>query len=132
MAVLRQVPLEHLVPLADLLVECGVRSLEITHDDDRAIDDVARPVERFADRASVGVGTTWTIGQAESAAAAGATFCVLPGIDVETSRRSAELGMLTVPGVQTTAEILLAIRSGADVLKGSDEVPCGILSEMDR
>jgi 2-dehydro-3-deoxyphosphogluconate aldolase/(4S)-4-hydroxy-2-oxoglutarate aldolase len=117
MAVLRQVPPEHLVPLADLLVECGVRSLEITHDYGRATDDVAMLVERFGDRASVGVGTTWTVEQAESAAAAGATFCVLPGIDVETSLRSAELGMLTLPGVQTPAEIQLAIRSGADVLK---------------
>jgi 2-dehydro-3-deoxyphosphogluconate aldolase/(4S)-4-hydroxy-2-oxoglutarate aldolase len=117
MAVLRQVPLEHLVPLADLLVECGVRSLEITHDYERATDDVALLVERFGDRASVGVGTTWTIDQAESAAAAGATFCVLPGVDVDTARRSAELGMLTLPGIQTPAEIQLAIRSGADVLK---------------
>ena len=117
MAVLRQVPLEHLVPLADLLVDCGVRSLEITHDYERATDDVTLLVERFGDRASVGVGTTWTVEQAESAAAAGATFCVLPGVDAETSRRSAELGMLTLPGIQTPAEIQLAIRSGADVLK---------------
>jgi 2-dehydro-3-deoxyphosphogluconate aldolase/(4S)-4-hydroxy-2-oxoglutarate aldolase len=89
MAVLRQVPFERLVALADLLVEGGVRSLE----------------------------TTWSIEQAESAAAAGSTFCVLPGVDAETTRRSVELGMLTLPGVQTPAEIQLAIRSGADVLK---------------
>ena len=117
MAVLRQIPAEHLVPLADRLVEGGVRSLEITHDYDRAVDDVAMLVERFGDRASVGVGTTWTVEQATSAAAAGATFCVLPGVDAETARCSAELGMLTLPGVQTPAEIQLAIRSGADVLK---------------
>ena len=117
MAVLRQIPLEHLVPLADRLVEGGVRSLEITHDYDRAVDDVATLVERFGDDASVGVGTTWTVDQAESAAAAGATFCVLPGIDVATAERSADLGMLTLPGVQTPAEIQLAIRSQADVLK---------------
>jgi len=117
MAVLRQIPAEHLVPLADRLVDGGVRSLEITHDYDRAVDDVALLVERFGDRASIGVGTTWTVEQATSAAEAGATFCVLPGIDVETARCSIELGMLTLPGVQTPAEIQLAIRSGADVLK---------------
>ena len=117
MAVLRQVPRRHLVPLADLLVESGVRSLEITHDYEGTLDDVALLVERFGDVASVGVGTTWTVEQADSAAAAGATFCVLPGIDVETAERSAELGMLTLPGVQTPAEIQTAIRHGADVLK---------------
>jgi len=117
MAVLRQIPEEFLVRLADLLVEGGVRSLEITHDYDRAIDDVALLAERFGDSASVGVGTTWTVEQAESAAAAGSTFCVLPGVDVDTARRSAELGMLTLPGVQTPAEIQTAIRAGADVLK---------------
>jgi 2-dehydro-3-deoxyphosphogluconate aldolase/(4S)-4-hydroxy-2-oxoglutarate aldolase len=73
--------------------------------------------ERFGERASVGVGTTWSVEQAESAAAAGATFCVLPGVDAATAQRSAELGMLTLPGVQSPAEIQLAIRSGADVLK---------------
>jgi 2-dehydro-3-deoxyphosphogluconate aldolase/(4S)-4-hydroxy-2-oxoglutarate aldolase len=117
MAVLRQIPEAHLVPLADRLVEAGVRSLEITHDYERATDDVARLAERYGDRASVGVGTTWSIGKAESAFEAGATFCVLPGVDQATARRSAELGMLTLPGVQTPAEIQLAIKSGADVLK---------------
>jgi 2-dehydro-3-deoxyphosphogluconate aldolase/(4S)-4-hydroxy-2-oxoglutarate aldolase len=117
MAVLRQVPLEHLVPLADVLVESGVRSLEITHDYDRATDDVALLVERFGIDASVGVGTTWSVEQAETASAAGSTFCVLPGIDAVTAIRSYDLGMLTVPGVQTPAEIQLAIRSHADVLK---------------
>ena len=117
MAVLRQIPAEHLVPLADRLVEGGVRSLEITHDYDRAVEDVAMLAKRFGERASVGVGTTWTIEQATSAAAAGATFCVLPGVDAETARCSTELGMLTLPGVQTPAEIQLAIRSGADILK---------------
>ena len=117
MAVLRQIPFEHLVPLADLLVECGVRSLEITHDYERTLDDVALLSERFGADASVGVGTTWSVEQAESAAAAGSTFCVLPGVDVETTKRSVALGMLTLPGVQTPAEIQLALRSGADVLK---------------
>ena len=117
MAVLRQIPAEHLVSLADRLVAAGVRSLEITHDYERATDDVALLVDRYGDDASVGVGTTWTVEQAESAAAAGSTFCVLPGIDAPTALRSAELGMLTLPGVQTPAEIQLAIRSGADVLK---------------
>ncbi len=117
MAVLRQIPREYLVPLADILVESGVRSLEITHDYADATDDVAFLSERFGERASVGVGTTWTVAQAESAAAAGSTFCVLPGVDIETARRSAELGMLTLPGVQTPAEIQTAIRAGADVLK---------------
>lgn len=117
MAVLRQIPREHLVPLCDVLVERGVRSLEITHDYDRAVDDVELLAGRFGSAASVGVGTTWSIAQAESASGAGATFCVLPGVDEATTRRSGELGMLTLPGVQTPAEIQLAIRSGADVLK---------------
>jgi len=117
MAVLRQVPQEYLVPLADLLVEGGVRSLEITHDYARTIDDVAMLSERFGSAASVGVGTTWSVEQAESAAAAGAEFCVIPGVDVATMQRSIELGMLTLPGVQTPAEIQTALRAGADVLK---------------
>lgn len=125
MAVLRQIPTDQLVPLADLLVESGVRSLEITHDYARTTDDVALLSERFGDAASVGVGTTWTVEQAESAAAAGSEFCVIPGIDVDTARRSAELGMLTLPGVQTPAEIQLALRSGADVLKFFPAEPPG-------
>ena len=117
MAVLRQIPVDHLVPLCDLLVESGVRSLEITHDYERTTDDVALLSERYGTDASVGVGTTWTIEQAESAAAAGSTFCVIPGVDVATTQRSVELGMLTLPGVQTPAEIQTALRAGADVFK---------------
>ena len=58
-----------------------------------------------------------SVEQAESAAAAGAEFCVIPGVDVPTAQRSVELGMLTLPGVQTPAEIQTALRAGADVLK---------------
>ena len=47
MAVLRQIPEEYLVPLADLLVEGGVRSLEITHDYERTTDDVAMLSKRL-------------------------------------------------------------------------------------
>ncbi|MEX2627779.1 MAG: hypothetical protein WD225_12905 [Ilumatobacteraceae bacterium] len=125
MAVLRQIPVDQLVPLADLLVESGVRSLEITHDYERTTADVALLAERYGADASVGVGTTWTVEQAESAAAAGSEFCVIPGIDADTARRSAELGMLTLPGVQTPAEIQLALRSGADVLKYFPAEPPG-------
>ena len=117
MAVLRQIPAEHLLALADRLVAGGVRALEITHDYPRATDDVALLSERYGLDAAVGVGTTLSIEQVESAAAAGASFCVLPGVDEAAARRSAELGMLTLPGVQSPAEIQLAIRSGADVLK---------------
>ena len=125
MAVLRQIPVAHLVPLCDLLVESGVRSLEITHDYDRTTEDVALLSSRYGVDASVGVGTTWSVEQAESAAAAGATFCVLPGVDVATAERSASLGMLTLPGVQTPAEIQTAIRAGADVLKFFPAEPPG-------
>lgn len=117
MAVLRQIPRDHLVPLCDLLVECGVRSLEITNDYAGTYDDVSFLGGRFGRSASVGVGTTWSVEQAEAAAAAGSTFCVLPGIDIDTARRSVELGMLTLPGVQSPAEIQTALRHGADVLK---------------
>lgn len=117
MAVLRQIPEEFLVPLCDHLVEGGVRSLEITNDYARTYDDVSLLGERYGTRASVGVGTTWSVEQAEASHEAGATFCVLPGVDVDTARRSSELGMLTLPGVQTPAEIQTALRAGADVLK---------------
>ncbi len=117
MAVLRQVPADRIVRLADALVEGGVRSLEITNDYDGAPDDIAMLSARYGERASVGCGTTWKVELAERAAAAGATFCVIPGVDVATARRSSELGMLTIPGVQTPAEIQTAITAGADVLK---------------
>jgi len=117
MAVLRQIPGEFLVSLCDLLVDGGVRSLEITNDYAGTYDDISLLSERYGQRASVGVGTTWSVEDAEAAAAAGSTFCVIPGVDVDTALRSAELGMLTLPGVQTPAEIQTALRSGADVLK---------------
>ncbi len=117
MAVLRQVPADRIVALADALVDGGVRSLEITSDYDLAIHDVEMLAGRYGGRASVGVGTTWNVEAAERAASAGATFCVIPGVDVATAQRSVELGMLTVPGVQTPAEIQTAITCGADVLK---------------
>jgi len=117
MAILRQFPQEMLVPVVDALIEGGVRSIEITMDYSRAPQDVKDLSTRYGERASIGVGTTWSIEQAEAAADAGATFCVIPGFDKPTCEYSVKRGMLTLPGVQSPCEIQQAKRAGGHIMK---------------
>ena len=117
MAILRQFPQDLLAPVSDALIEGGVRSIEITMDYERAPQDVKDLSDRYGDKASIGVGTTWSVEQAAAAADAGATFCVIPGFDQPTCEYSVKRGMLTLPGVQTPCEIQQAIRAGGHIMK---------------
>ncbi len=70
-----------------------------------------------SDGLTAGVGTVTTLAQLDDAAAAGATFIVSPGLDVELARAALERGIEPLPGVATATEVLTAQRAGVALFK---------------
>jgi 2-dehydro-3-deoxyphosphogluconate aldolase/(4S)-4-hydroxy-2-oxoglutarate aldolase len=108
--------LEDAVPLAQALVDGGLTVLEVTLRSPvamAAISEIAQSVSG----AIVGVGTVTRVDQFDTAAQAGASFAVSPGLTRELAAASNAAAMPFLPGVFTPGEVLHALEMGFSRLK---------------
>lgn len=101
--------------LLDALLDGGVRTVEVTLPTPGSLAAVRR--WSGDDRVSTGVGTVRTPGDADAAAAAGATFLVTPTTRPEVLAAAARADLPVVSGALTPTEIDLAWQSGAAAVK---------------
>jgi 2-dehydro-3-deoxyphosphogluconate aldolase/(4S)-4-hydroxy-2-oxoglutarate aldolase len=119
-AVARNLTADTVRGVADGLLRGGVRALEITLNDpeERALDAL-RAAARHAEGTGldIGAGTVLTIGAAERAVDARATFLVSPHTDAALVEWAADRRLPCFPGALTPTEILAAWRAGAAAVK---------------
>lgn len=123
-AILRGVRPEEVEAIAEVLVEEQFPAIEVplnSPDAFRSIEIVAR---RFGGAALIGAGTVLSVEACDRVAEAGGRLMVTPNVDPEVISRACEHRMVTLPGVFTPTEALLALRSGASALKF---FPAGVL-----
>ena len=112
--VLQQV--EDAIPLAQALVEGGVRVLEVTMRTPvalRCIEAIARAVPQ----AIVGAGTVRSAADARAAQSAGARFAVSPGYTEAVGAACREIDLPLLPGVATASELMAAQDGGHHFVK---------------
>lgn len=119
-AIARRLDPVRAVAIADALAAGGVGAFELTLNEPeadalRAIETVAR--ERPNIDVEIGAGTILSIESASRAIDAGATFLVMPHLDVELVAWIAERGVPALPGCATPTEALAAWRAGAAAIK---------------
>jgi 2-dehydro-3-deoxyphosphogluconate aldolase/(4S)-4-hydroxy-2-oxoglutarate aldolase len=107
---------EQAVPLAQALVEGGVKVLEVTLRTPAALKCMEL-IARDVPEAIVGAGTVRTIADAQSARDAGCTFAVSPGYLRELGAACRTIGLPLLPGVATASEVMQAYADGYDFLK---------------
>jgi 2-dehydro-3-deoxyphosphogluconate aldolase/(4S)-4-hydroxy-2-oxoglutarate aldolase len=106
--------------VAEALEAGGVLAFELTLNEPQAkalgtLEAVAR--RGPATGLEIGAGTILSIDAAASAVDAGATFLVMPHLDVELVAWAAERGIPALPGCATPTEALAAWRAGAAAIK---------------
>lgn len=104
------------VPLAQALVDGGVRVLEVTLRTPVALDCM-RAIARAVPQAIVGAGTIRSVADAEAAKDAGCRFGVSPGYDTDIGHACRNMGLPLLPGVATASEVMAANADGYDFLK---------------
>jgi len=107
---------EHAEPLAEALLEGGLKIIEITFRTEAAAESIDRIARRFPEMA-VGAGTVVTPVQAKRALEAGSGFGLAPGTDPATIGVFRDAGIPFVPGVATPSEVQAAFREGCRLLK---------------
>jgi 2-dehydro-3-deoxyphosphogluconate aldolase/(4S)-4-hydroxy-2-oxoglutarate aldolase len=104
------------VPLAQALVDGGVRVLEVTLRTPvglACIEAIARQVPG----AIVGAGTIRSAADARAAKSAGSVFGVSPGYTAAVGAACRDVGLPLLPGVATAGEVMAAQADGIDFLK---------------
>jgi 2-dehydro-3-deoxyphosphogluconate aldolase / (4S)-4-hydroxy-2-oxoglutarate aldolase len=116
-AILRGRSGDRLDAACDVLLEGGVRCLEVTLNTPGALSAVRRLTAASRSGLEVGVGTVRRPGQVDEAAEAGATFVVAPDTNPAVGERAAALGLGWFPGALTPTEIARAWDLGATAVK---------------
>ena len=102
--------------LADALCAGGVPVAEVTFRAAGAADAI-RIMSETHPEMLVGAGTVLTTEQVDQAMAAGATYIVTPGFDVEIVKYCQEKGITIFPGATTPTDYHTAYKLGLEVLK---------------
>ncbi|MCU1425518.1 MAG: 2-dehydro-3-deoxyphosphogluconate aldolase, partial [Microbacteriaceae bacterium] len=103
--------------VVDVLIENGVRSIELTLSTPGTIAHLPSLVARVGESAEIGVGTVTTEDEAAAAIDGGASYLVTPVIRTGVIRRAVESGVAIYPGGFTPTELFSAWEAGATAVK---------------
>ena len=121
--IVRSVPSDKILPLAESMYRGGIRLMECTYDasgntpDEEVAENIAKLSEHFKGRMFIGAGTVLTEKQVELTARAGGQFIISPDTCPPVIEKTRELGLVSIPGALTPSEMQIAHRSGADFIK---------------
>lgn len=122
-AILRGVPQEKLISVAEALYKGGIRLMEITYSADGRISDedtaasIGMLSQHMRGKMYIGAGTVLTEKQVALTKEAGGLFIISPNTDEKVIRATAQQGLVSIPGALTPTEIVNAHNAGADFVK---------------
>jgi len=107
---------QHAVPLAEALLEGGLKTIEITLRTPAALDAI-RAVAAACPGITIGAGTVTGAALATAARDAGATFAVSPGTTTAVIEGCHDAGLPLLPGAASVSEIIALQEHGFDAVK---------------
>lgn len=120
---------ENALPLGTALISGNLPLIEITFRTSSAVDAI-RNLSNSSLDILIGAGTILTPEQAQLAVQAGAKFIVSPGFSKVVVNWCIKNGVIVIPGVATSTEIMMALDYGLDVVKFFPSEPLGGLSVL--
>lgn len=118
----------NVLAMAEALIEGGLTVIELSLTMTDVHSLIARLVDRFGDRVSIGAGTVLTLAEVDAVQMAGASFMVSPVTDPEVVQHAKACGLAVFPGALTPTEVVTAWKAGADLVK---VFPCHSLGGAD-
>jgi 2-dehydro-3-deoxyphosphogalactonate aldolase len=116
-AILRGVKPEEAEAIAGVLVEAAMTAIEIPLNSPSPFRSIETAVRCAPAGVLIGAGTVLTVADVDRLADVGGRLVVSPNVDTQVLARAQARGMVTMPGVFTPTEALLAARSDASSLK---------------
>ena len=116
-AIMRSPSAEMLGHISEAILAGGVSTIEVTMTTPKAIAALEQLVDRYGDRALIGVGSVIDGATCRDAISAGAQFVVSPVFSKEVVETTRSYGKVSVPAGLTPTEILTAWKAGGDLVK---------------
>lgn len=115
--ILRGITPDEVLGVADVLVDCGLRAIEVPLNSPQAEESLRRLARHVGPDVVVGAGTVLEAAQVARVADAGATLVLAPNLDAAVVGAARDRGLHVMPGVATPTEAFAALRLGATLLK---------------
>jgi 2-dehydro-3-deoxyphosphogalactonate aldolase len=116
-AILRGLKQEEAQAILSVLIENGFTAIEIPLNSPDPFRSIEIAVKMAPPEVLIGAGTVLTTKDVERLHDVGGQFVVSPNVDTAIIAEGRNRGMVTMPGVLTPTEALLAARTGASCLK---------------
>ncbi len=116
-AVLRAAEASAYERVIDVLIESGIKSIELTLTTPGTLEVLPRLLRRAGTDAEIGVGTVTCVAEAEQALNAGAGYLVTPVTNVDVIAAAVAAGRPIFPGALTPTEVHAAWSAGATAVK---------------
>lgn len=116
-AILRGIKPEETEGVVGALIENGLTAIEIPLNSPEPFKSIEIAAKMAPADCLIGAGTVLTTEAVDALHSAGGTLLVTPNVDPDVIVRARNYGMVTMPGVFTPTEALLAARAGATGLK---------------
>ena len=116
-AILRGIRTFEVEEIVGALIEEGFEAIEVPLNSPSPFTSIEQASSSFGETCLVGAGTVLSVQQVDRLSEAGGRLLVSPNVDPAVICRGAEHGMVTMPGVFTPTEALMAISCGASALK---------------
>ena len=132
-AIVRGIPAETALQVADALYTGGIRVLEVALNPSSAPITMLQQIQAaYGDKMWVGAGTVLDVALAETAARSGAQFFVTPNVDERVIAYGVQHHLPVFPGALTATEVVKAFQAGATMVKifPSRSVGPGYIKEL--
>jgi len=116
-AILRGLSPEEAIDVSTVLVEAGIKILEVPLNSPNPLESISKMKSHFMDQAIIGAGTVLTGEAAKQVHDNGGELIVAPNLNADVAAMSKKCGMIYCPGILTPTEAFNALALGADALK---------------
>ncbi|MDN5000919.1 2-dehydro-3-deoxy-6-phosphogalactonate aldolase [Bradyrhizobium sp. GCM10027634] len=116
-AILRGVKPDEAEAIVSVLIEAGMTAIEVPLNSPDPFRSIATAAKLAPARVLIGAGTVLSAADVDRLNDAGGKLMVSPNVDTDVLARAHQHGMVTLPGVFSPTEALLAARSAASGLK---------------
>jgi 2-dehydro-3-deoxyphosphogalactonate aldolase len=116
-AILRGIRPDEAESIVEALIDSGFELIEVPLNSPEPFASIERLSQRFGKDCLIGAGTVLSAADCARVADAGGRLMVVPNVDADVLATAQARRMVTMPGVFTPTEALLALRCGASALK---------------